>query len=313
MDIERDISIVYSAARPGPDAGTSQYVHMEGNPFWSDLWIKNTRSKDDMGHLMRVVATIDTCASHFGDADAEGELVEMRQLYQEWAQRTEREGNRIQTYDADHELFVPLGEIATYITLGGIECGAGYAIPLLSRFDPLGYSCRGGGLGGLVDPPGGVSSSSAQILRSHHEAAAGLALLTGQDALARELAGGLAARIEGILDAYDAGTMPDNARPKDVFQLVLESAMLGVPLTSREVRWIHGQIEEAWAGYDTSGPEWHVRDPATPDGDYVFEPGGPGIDFKDLGLLLGLCTAQWVNPSSREVIDCDRVRASARP
>ena len=96
-------------------------------------------------------------------------------------------------------------------------------------------------------------------------------------------------------------------------QLFVEAAILGVPLTSREVRWLHARIDEAWSGYDTSGPEWHVRDPGTPDGDYVLEPSGPGIDLKDLGLFLGLCQAQWLNPAGRPVLDCDRVRASARP
>ncbi len=312
-DTARDISIVYDAARPGTPGPPSYYVHLPDNPSWGDLYVKNTRSKDDMGHLMRAMALVDTCAGSLEDADAEADVVEMRRLYQEWAQRVESDGYRIATLDESAVVTVPTGDLATYVLRGGLECGAGYAIPLLGRFDALGYTCPNHGLGPITDPFAGLNNSALQILRTHHEAAVGLALVTGDAVLARDLAEGLALRMEGILDQYDAGTIPENAHPTDVVQLVLESAMLGVPLTSREVRFLHAQLAIAAAGYDTSGPAWHVRDAATPDGDYAFEPGGPGVDFKDLGLFLGLCTAQWVSPTTREVLDCDRIRASARP
>lgn len=312
-DTDRDISIVYDAARPGTPGPPSYYVHLADNPSWGDVYVKNTRSKDDMGHLMRAMALVDTCAGSLEDADAEAEVVEMRRLYQEWAQRVESDGYRIATLDESGTPIIPEGDLATYVLRGGIECAAGYAIPLLGRQGTLGYTCANHGLGPVTDPFAGLNNSALQILRTHHEAAVGLALATGDAVLARDLAEGLALRMEGILDQYDAGTIPDNAHPTDVVQLVLESAMLGVPLTSREVRFLHSQLAMAASGYDTTGPEWHVRDAATPDGDYVFEPGGPGVDFKDLGLFLGLCTAQWVSPTTRQVLDCDRIRASARP
>jgi hypothetical protein len=312
VDTGRAISIDYSASRPGIDADPSDYIHVPANPYWPDLWVKNTRSKDDIGHMLRAVALLDTCAGDLEDPDAEADLVEMRRLHQEWAQRVERDGYRIATYDADLELFFPPGDLATYYTTAGVECAAGYAIPLLSRFDPLGYRCRSPGLGPVVDPTTGIPSGAMQILRSHHEAATGLALVTGQDELARELLVGLATRIEGILDAYESGAMPANANPSDVFQLVVESALLGLPLTAREAAFVHARIELAAGSYLATGPEWRVHDPATPDGEYGFDLGGDGIDFKDLGLLLGLCTAQWVDPAAQPVLDCARVRA-ARP
>ncbi len=80
-----------------------------------------------------------------------------------------------------------------------------------------------------------------------------------------------------------------------------------------DLRFLHAQLAIAADGYDTSGAAWHVRDPSVPDGDYSFEPGGPGVDVKDLALFLGLRSAQWVSPTGREVIDCDRIRASERP
>jgi hypothetical protein len=312
-DTERAISIDYSQNHPGEPGPPSYYVHLPDNPYWPGLYAKNVRSKDDIGHLLRAVALVDTCAGHLDDAEAEADVVEMRRLYQEWAQRVEADGFRIASLDETASVYQPEGDLATYFLAGGIECAAGYAIPLLSRFDTLGYACRNPGLGPVADPAGGIPSGALQILRTHHEAAAGLALASGQDDTARALLEGLAARLDGIMDAYDAGPPPDNARPGDVVQLVLESAALGVPLTSREVRFLHARLAEAADGYDTSAPAWHVRDPSVPDGDYAFEPGGPGIDVKDLGLFLGLCSAQWASPGSREVLDCARVRSAGRP
>jgi hypothetical protein len=311
-DTEREIAIDYDLDRPGEPGPPSFYVHLADNPFWGDLYVKNVRSKDDMGHLMRAVALIDTCVGTLEDDEAEADLVEMRRLYQEWAQRVEHDGLRIASLDTSGEVYQPEGDLAEYFG-GGIECAAAYAIPLLSRFDTLGYTCRNPGLGPVPDPTSGVPSGALQILRTHHEAAAALALASGRDEIARDLLEGLASRLDGIMDANDAGPLPDNARAGDVVQLGLESAAVGVPLTSREVRFLHAQLAIAAGGYDTSDAAWHVRDPSVPDGDYTFEPGGPGVDVKDVALFLGLCSAQWVSPSGREVIDCDRIRASARP
>ena len=94
--------------------------------------------------------------------------------------------------------------------------------------------------------------------------------------------------------------------------LAFHAANLGVPLTSREVRWLHAQLEMAYAGYDTSGPEWHVFEPGTADGDYAIEPNGPGIDVKDLGLLLGACAAPYRNATGQPILDCARVGAHGR-
>jgi hypothetical protein len=308
-DVDRDVDIDYAPDRPGVDGGASYFIHLPDNPSWGDLYVQAQRSKDDMGHIMRGLAAIDACEGMLTEPGAEDDVVEARRLYQEWAQRVERDDFHIATLDASLSVVVPTSQLATYF-VPNVECHAQIAIRLLSRNDPFGAHCTTP-TGASPDPTTGISSSSMQIVRSHHEAAAALALVTGQDALARTMIEGLAARLEMLIDALEAGPV-DNAHPSDVVQLMVEAANLGVPLTSREVRWLHAQIEIAYAGYDTSGDEWHVFEPGTPDGDYAIEPNGPGIDVKDLGLLLGACVAPYRNPSTRAFLDCDRVRAHAR-
>lgn len=310
-DVARSIDINYDPNRPGVDGGASRFVHVPNNPTWGDLWIQNPRSKDDMGHIMRGVAALDACDGMLTEPGAQQDLVQLRLLYQQWAMRVENDGFRIATLDPSLAVVIPSGQLANYFVTAGIECHAQIAIRLMWQFDPLGARCPTP-TGVSVDPTPGINSSSMQIVRTHHEAAAALALVTGRNAVARTMIEGLAARIEMILDVYESGMSPANAQPQDIVQLMVEAANLGVPLTSREVRWLHAQIEIAFAGYDTSGPEWHVFDAVPPEGDYVFEPGGPGVDIKDLALLLGTCVAPYRNPNGRPLLDCARVRAWRR-
>lgn len=310
-DEARGIFIDTSPSRPGVDAEPSEYVHLLDNPDWPDLYVKNRRSKDDMGHLMRAVALLDACEGSFTEPGAEEDLVEMRRLYAEWAQRVERDDFRIATIDPAGDVVIPTLDLARYFVRGGIECHADIAIRSLSRFDYGGVTCSTP-TGAIGDPADGLNNSAVQIVRTHHEAAAALALVTNQPDLARTMLEGLGARLDMIFARYDAGDMPDTARPNDVVQLVLESMALGVPLTSREVRWLHGRIALADSTYDTTRPEWRVFDSVPPEGAFVFEPGGDGIDFKDLALPLADCIAPYRNPTSRPILDCDRVRAFVR-
>lgn len=309
-DPDRGVHIDYEPNRPGVDGGASYFIHVPTNPTWGDLYVQAQRSKDDMGHIMRGVALLDACDGMLAESGADDDIVEVRRLYQEWAQRVERDDFHIATLDADLNVVVPNSQLATYF-VPMVECHAQLAIRLLSRNDPYGAHCATP-TGASPDPTTGISSSSMQIVRSHHEAAAALALVTGQTATAEELVHGLATRIEMILDVLEAGPAPDNVHPSDVVQLIAEAVAMGVPLTSREVRWMHAQIEAAFAGYDTSGPEWHVFEAGTPDGDYVLEPNGPAIDIKDLALLLGACVAPYRNPTGQPLLDCARVAAYAR-
>jgi len=312
-DVARGIHIAYDADRPGLDAGHTYYVHIPVNPYWGDIWIKNQRSKDDMGHIVRGIALADACDGELTEPGAQDDLVELRRLYQVWGQRVERDGFRIATYDRDLNVYIPMAELAAYVTTLGIECGAGVMIRLLSRSVVADYVCENGGLGAVPEPAPSITSSSMQILRTHHEAAAGLALVTGQTALARDLLGGLATRIENLLTLDETTGLPENSRAMDVVQLILESAALGVPLTSREVRWVHARIDEAVAFYDGTRPEYHVADPSVPDGDYPLEPDSLGVGFRDLALPLGTCASPYRSATGRPLLDCARVAAAMRP
>ena len=92
-------------------------------------------------------------------------------------------------------------------------------------------------------------------------------------------------------------------------KLLVNSANTGLPLTSREVRWVHACIQEAYDAFvtNTDPATYQLFDPATPDGAYAFSPDGAGIDFRFLRALVGTCMARYRNPASMPLLDCSRL------
>jgi hypothetical protein len=193
------------------------------------------------------------------------------------------------------------------------ECAGVLALRLLGRGDPGALDCQDG-----IPWPEDVAffnndlmkSGNKQMLRSYHEAAVSFALDNGHDAVALALLEGLADRLDRNMDYLEQnGVLADNMHTEDFVTLILEAATVGVPLTSREIRWVHQQI--ALAAQDYLAPGWHnhffVFDASVPDGDYFYKPGSAQMLLNDLALPLGTCASEWRNPASRPLLDCDRV------
>ncbi len=123
---------------------------------------------------------------------------------------------------------------------------------------------------------------------------------------------GLATRIETDRALLLGPNPPADLDAKDIASMLLHASNAGVPLTSDEVRWLHGRIKLAAQTFlaPAAAAAYHVFDAATPDGAYPYEPGGDGLTFLDLGVLLGQCAAPYRNPTTRTMIDCTRLLAA---
>jgi hypothetical protein len=305
----RTVYINYAPDRPGIDS-YCQYVHIPANPHWGDIWIKNNRSKDDIGHMLRAVATLSDCAPVFGAATALDRQA-MEASYVKWAKRVEADGWAIATYDKSGALTIPslTSTMSRFITVGNAECNAVLSLKLFSQGTAGTFVCGNG-----IHPLEWVVLQKAyngEIIRSFHEAAVKHALLAKQSAIAQVMLAGLTARIDDGMKLAEAGPLPDWLTTEQLFSLLVHAASVGVPLTWREVRWLHKRIDEAYTSYVTNtAPEvYRVFDPSTPDGAYSLAPSGSGIDFKDLALLIGTCAATFRNPTSNPVLDCARLKA----
>jgi hypothetical protein len=308
-DDGRTFAIDVSADLPGTD-GTSQYVHLPSNPTFGDIWIKNLRSKDDMGHVFRSMVQAGACTPRL-DAAGQADLAQMNALYAGWSQQVQKDGWGIATLDKSAQPTMPpvSQTLAHYTLLGNIECPG-----------PLMMSYFGSGNAGSLDCGNGISAAeqalgsqlkngARQILRTHHEAAVNAAFLKGATGPGLPLLQGLASRVETDRGQLLGGSPPADMNPTDIASLVLHAANAGVPLTSDEVRWIHGRIKLAAQTYlaPSASPTYHVFDAATPDGTYAYEPGGDGLFFGDIGVLLGQCAAPYRNTATRTMLDCTRL------
>lgn len=309
----REVLIDYSLNRPGEDNGACQYVHLPDNPWWGDLYVKNMRSKDDIGHLLLAVALADGVLSDTGDAGMDADWAQLRDLYGQWSRRVEDDGWRIATLDKDLALWFPDDDLAYYMMdINGIdpECDIALATRLMGRGDGGTLDC-GNGIS-IVDDVVSMKPSNGQQLRSYHEAAIALAKARGKPALVDALLPGLALRIDKILDAVPGDGSPPFPGNEDMAELMIMAANVGVPLTWREVRFFHDRVREAHATYlaTAAQPGLHVFDESTPDGEYGFDPPSGGIAFRYIGAALGACASPFRHPDLKPLLECDKVRAA---
>lgn len=310
-DHGRTLVVNMSADRPGVN-GTSDYVNLPQNPTFGNIWIKNNRSKDDMGHVFRAIIQSQACAAYVSP-DAQADLAQTVQLYAAYSRQVEAAGWGIATLDTNAQVLLPpkTSSLAWYFLTGNVECPGALMMALLGDGAPGALACDNGI--SLLETIGSslVKNSNEQILRSSQEAAVNASFYTpGQAGPGLTLLQGLATRVENGIAEVAAGTTGVN--PSDIAALILHAANAGLPLTSLEVRYVYGQLALASQAFlaPANLPTYVVFDPATPDGTYAYEPPGAGFDFGDLGLLLGQCAAPYRNPSTRTMFDCARLAAA---
>jgi hypothetical protein len=306
----RSLFIDHSLDRPGLDNGATEYVHLATNPTFGDVWIKNKRSKDDMGQVFRSIAQIQACAPRL-DAAGQADLAQVMSLYASWSQQVETEGWSIATLDKSSNLYTPpVSEtLAHYTLVDNVECPGALMMRLLGHGDPGTLSCGSGISNTEQLLCSQMKNGVKQILRTHHEAAVNMALLTNQTAPALALLQGLAERVTSDFSLASGASPPANVNPDDIVSLLLHAANTGVPLTSSEVRWLHARLDAAHTSYRAAAnaATYRVFDPATPDGVYPFDPSGSGMSFSDIGLVIGSCASPFRNPTGRPIVNCQRL------
>ncbi len=186
------------------------------------------------------------------------------------------------------------------------------AVRLLGRGNPGTFKC-GNGIHAL-EWLALQNAHNGEIIRSFHEAAAHGALVAKQNSVAKAMLPGLALRVENGVKAAEQNKLPKHLNDRHLFDLLMHSAQSGVPLTWREVRFLHKQIDKAYKSYKKkSDAVFRVFHKSTPDGAYPFTPDGDGIYFRSLALPIGTCTASYRNPASKPVLDCARLKKLYKP
>ena len=86
---------------------------------------------------------------------------------------------------------------------------------------------------------------------SFHTAAILHSLQSGHQETARYLLGGLARRFDEIFDSLERGETPIHYSEKELTSFLIHGAAAGLPLTWREVRFLHDRIRATHAGFAT--------------------------------------------------------------
>ncbi|MDP8256455.1 MAG: hypothetical protein P9M14_11965 [Candidatus Alcyoniella australis] len=300
------------------------------NPYWGEVWVTNTRSKDGLGYLFKTAVSIDHAAQHAADPQVRQTCGETRDLLRLFARDIVDNAYLIRSKDSQGNAYRPgidpepeearIGDIVSFTAWDWLvpdaECNAKCASALLAYGDPLNNDCDsldGPGiyeLGAIINNP-----PNAHIMRSLHIANIALALHSGHNDLALKGLDGLEKRFERdmTLDLSLIDVEPDNYF-RDIAVNLLQSATAGYYLTNDEVRLIQAyafrsitqyQDFENWDPWDDSVPEDQQLE--------VFPPTSRRLEDQTveawfhtyvLGLFMDYCWGLYRNPDSPLIVDC---------
>lgn len=308
-----EVFIDYDRNHPGLDNDATEYVNVPDNPHWGNIWVKNKRSKDDLGHMMRAIAHVARHAKSLGDPALQQDAEQMLALYSAWCRRVEDDNWSIATYDKNLSVYIPTDSLAHLVQVLNGECNIILSLRLFGKGDPGPWDCENGISD--IDVIGSVKPSNAQMFRAYHEGVVAQALLANRTDLANLLLAGLAERVDTVLDQLLSDEPPEAPIPEDMAELIVQAGNVGLPLTWREVRYVHDRIREAHESYRASEQHavYHVLDATTPDGTYPFDPPGAGFFFRNIGAVLGTCASSFRSSTGHSILDCERVKTALRP
>jgi hypothetical protein len=290
---EFHVTADYSAVRPGLDNDATVFVEVN-SPHWGNIWVKNKRSKDDIGHMLRALATTSvTCGTEFRD-----EIMLTLAAYRTWASSVVENSYGIPTLDKNGSVYVPRATLAHYSPIQ-VECNGRYTIALLAGQPPP--DCGEGF--SWMDRLGNLNHQNNAILQSHHEAALAWTRYQGMTKQTAMFLKGLQRRV----DQNDVSAIGVKTE-KEHWAFLVHSAILGIQLSPKQIKWVQQNLQKALRSYhnQTTTP-YDLFSQNTPDGEYPFNVWGDHIHFRDLGLLYGLCSSKWVSKPGAGIIDCEKL------
>jgi len=120
--------------------------------------------------------------------------------------------------------------------------------------------------------------------------------------------------VDRRLDELEGDTPPADPHMSDLGELVLMSGNSGLPLTWRDVRFLHARIEEAHAALIGTKTEAELKarfdifSPDVPDGPLSYDISDTGLAWRYMGAVLGACASPWWSEASKPFLNCDMIR-----
>lgn len=314
------VAVDYSACRSSYVAWNTNRFEYPNNPYWGDVWVTNERSKDDICHIFRMLTFLPYVVEDAPDESVRAACGEAWRLLQLFSKDIVDSGYYVRTKGPDGAIYIPKGpdkDLASFVNYIGMdprnECAARMGAALVGYGDPQGNDeVCGNGFGSMYDTFANLAHYYNQdIVRNFHMAGAGLALMRWELPAARAMLEGLAVRADHVMHppAEEPGVKEDRW-DEDVAVLLVQSAALGLPLTSAEARKVMHHYDVSVSTYATF-ENWNVWE--RPDGEYGrgggYRPGraDDAVELVDLFYPMEYCASPFRNPAGRSPVACDIV------
>lgn len=326
----REKSVDYSNWYHAYDRWNCSRFAYADNPYWGEVWVTNTRSKDGVGYVFWAWVPVLYAAQRAADEDVRAACGETRDLLALFTKDVVDSAYQIRTKDAEGTPYIPgkdtgppeadTGDLAAFTTWDPLfpdaECNNKLAAELLAYGAPREITCTP--LGG--DPSYELLSirnnaPNGHIMRAYHIAAIQLALLRGEDEVARAALAGLEERFTRDTEIDLSQVNTSEARWwRDLALNKIQAAGVGYPLSPDEVRTIQGYFEGA-DEHIRSWETWDLWADSVPDGEHRWLPRDYDEDDEGnrtywmevvgLGLLHHWCWSPFRNPEGSPLVNCD--------
>lgn len=307
--------------------GFSESVYVPNNPYWSDIYAKAKRSKDDVYFMLREAGILEHYQGIFSDPAHNEALSELMEHIKGFAKDIAENDYRIRTIDHEGNLYTPSGDFNSFsyfIESFGVdtECTGRLALDYLGYGSNYNNHQCNNGIAELFEPFSVVSNGyMSSMNRTIHMAGIVHALNHYDYASAKELLQGYIERTENEMDQteIEPTSFPapinlswENCKTynEEMAGELVKAAAIGLPLTSEEVRFIHEQYEkgiQVWNDWEW----WDLWDENLPDGEYGryyvhsydYYPYSY-IAFEDMTNFLQYCASPYINRDSATLVDC---------
>ena len=322
-DDERKKAVRYSSQFYPYVEWNAQRFKYPNNPYWGEVWVTNMRSKDDVCHIVRMTTFLPYVVENAKDEFVRNACSEALEYMKGFNKDIVDSGYYIRTKDPYGNAYIipdqDLGSYVWYVALDERnECPARLASDMIAYGERKTNFC-GTGTGSIYDQIAVITHYyNYAIIWNFHMAALGNALVHAQLGDAYPLLEGLAIRADAYVHpSLDEPGAKDKNWEADVAEFLLQSASLGLPLTSEEARliqkvWI--KTVEAFGAFE----RWDLWSEDVPDGNYPanggFRPQRPdgGVDIESVALIFEYCASPFRNPTGAKFVDCDIVKNPSR-
>ncbi|MFA5303416.1 MAG: hypothetical protein WC393_02680 [Candidatus Nanoarchaeia archaeon] len=262
-------AIDYDSWRCEENHWNAQRFNYPNNPYFGDVYVTNTRSKDDLPHILRAAAFLPDVilnAKHKKVANAAKEAYD---YLQNFCKDVVENKFHIRTKNGEGKAYIPKGDLASFVNYGKkIENNAKLTAILLG-YENNGQLSATKGYGGIYETiAANVNYYNYKIINGFHMTAILHSLNNEKNEIANKLLKGLKKRADWLMKSKIHEKARKNVRwLPDLSLFLLKAASAGMPLNIEQSNLIYNEFSKAIKKY-SDFRRWNLWDSSVPDGVY---------------------------------------------